>query len=323
MKRYLFLLFLLALALDLSAQQLSDYNRKGDDAMKRKDYTDAKMWYEEGVSRCDSYSIGKLTQFWLLDSQMHPSMRSLMDKCLNCLTVKANENDTTAITQLILYYSEGIGTSKNDDLAAYWKDQKEKLLHPVIVQTPPTEVEKHDTIITEVRPEKTHFDFFLGYAYSPQAPYGLTFGSVGKHIGWYVRFKTNMKFRDFTDKCNDKGEILNFSNADSQSYNATGQKQSNTFAGTVGIVFRCAPWLFITTGAGYGQRSLLYSFTTHNYDNFDNQAEIWCKNTDSSYKGIAAECDVMLKFGSFFISSGCSTINFKYVDLNAGAGVFF
>ena len=39
--------------------------------------------------------------------------------------------------------------------------------------------------------------------------------------------------------------------------------------------------------------------------------------------GVAADWDMMLKFGRIFISAGCSTINFKYVDLNAGAGVFF
>ena len=36
--------------LGLLAQQRTEYNRKGDEAMKRLDYSDAKMWYEEGVS---------------------------------------------------------------------------------------------------------------------------------------------------------------------------------------------------------------------------------------------------------------------------------
>ena len=33
--------------------------------------------------------------------------------------------------------------------------------------------------------------------------------------------------------------------------------------------------------------------------------------------------DFMVKFGSVFVSAGCNTLNFKYVDLNAGVGVFF
>lgn len=47
--------------LGLLAQQRTEYNRKGDEAMKRLDYSDAKMWYEEGVSQCDAYSIDQLT----------------------------------------------------------------------------------------------------------------------------------------------------------------------------------------------------------------------------------------------------------------------
>ena len=49
----------------------------------------------------------------------------------------------------------------------------------------------------------------------------------------------------------------------------------------------------------------------------------WAKHLDASKAGVAADWDMMLKFGRIFISAGCSTINFKYVDLNAGAGVFF
>ena len=43
--------------LGLLAQQRTEYNRKGDEAMKRLDYSDAKMWYEEGVSQCDDLAF--------------------------------------------------------------------------------------------------------------------------------------------------------------------------------------------------------------------------------------------------------------------------
>ena len=98
--------------------------------MKRLDYSDAKMWYEEGVSQCDAYSIDQLTTIWLSNERMRPSMRSLMNKCLNCLTVKATEDDPDAISKLIIYYSEGIGTPKSEELATYWKEYQEMLLKP-------------------------------------------------------------------------------------------------------------------------------------------------------------------------------------------------
>mgnify|MGYP000346653310 CR=1 FL=1 len=77
-------------------------------------------------------------------------------------------------------------------------------------------------------------------------------------------------------------------------------------------------------GLGYGERALLHSFTTHSYENYDSTREVWCRNIDSSYKGGAAEVDLMMKItNSVFISVGCNTVNFKYLDLNAGLGVFF
>ena len=55
----------------------------------------------------------------------------------------------------------------------------------------------------------------------------------------------------------------------------------------------------------------------------DSTREVWCRNIDSSYKGVAAEVDLMMKItNSVFISVGCNTVNFKYLDLNAGLGVF-
>ena len=119
MKRLWILTLFVALPMCLLAQQKTEYNRKGDEAMKRLDYSDARMWYEEGVVQCDPYSIEQLTSIWLANQRMRPSMHSLMNKCRACLELMANNEDTTAISQLIIYYTEGIGTSKNETLARF------------------------------------------------------------------------------------------------------------------------------------------------------------------------------------------------------------
>ena len=119
MRRIWIGLICIVFPLALWAQQRAEYNRKGDEAMKRQDYSDAKMWYEEGVADCDAYSIKQLTTIWLGQKQMRPSMRSLMTKCLNCLSVRATEEDLEAIDLLIVYYTEGIGTQKSEELASY------------------------------------------------------------------------------------------------------------------------------------------------------------------------------------------------------------
>lgn len=73
MKR-LWILILLVIVLPecLLAQQRTEYNRKGDEAMKRQDYSDARMWYEEGISNCDSYSIDQLTAIWKTNKKCVP-----------------------------------------------------------------------------------------------------------------------------------------------------------------------------------------------------------------------------------------------------------
>jgi len=81
--------------------------------------------------------------------------------------------------------------------------------------------------------------------------------------------------------------------------------------------------LYMTAGVGYGKRDLLYEYITIDKSNINNQNSYWCKDTDSSYNGAAVEADLMLRFGSFYISGGCNTINFQYIDVNAGIGLFF
>lgn len=181
MKRLWILTLFVALPMCLLAQQKTEYNRKGDEAMKRLDYSDARMWYEEGVVQCDPYSIEQLTSIWLANQRMRPSMHSLMNKCRACLELMANNEDTTAISQLIIYYTEGIGTSKNETLAQSWQDRLETLRKPVepVFYLLPTNKARYSQ-----RTEK----FFIGYAYSIEAPYGLTVGGVKSRLGWFPAF---------------------------------------------------------------------------------------------------------------------------------------
>ena len=291
----------------LFAQQQSTYNKKGDDAMKRQDYIDAKMWYEEGVSQCDPYSIKQLTTIWLKNERMRPSMRSLMNKCLNCLNVRATENDTTAVSQLITYYKEGIGAPKSDELATYWTEKLETLSKPA---------ESPEMPLQPATAYRERMKFFIGYSFSPTAPYGVTIGGVGQRLGWYIRFKTNMSFQSY-----EEGKTIS-DFTDNASYEYL-EKKANTYATTAGIVIRTLPWLYTSIGFGYGNHDLLYKYRTVDYDDSNKTSDIWCKQNDDSFKGVAADIDFMAQMGSFFISVGCNTVNFKYIDLNAGVGLFF
>ncbi len=313
MRTYWILLCCILFPLNIWGQQQTEYNKKGDDALRRKDFRDAKMWFEEGVSYCDAYSIDKLTMIWLQNEEMRPSMRSLMNKCLNCLNVRGTEKDTTAIHQLIVYYQKGIGASKSEELADYWKNKLIQLRKPV----------EYISNTSEDRYIPKRMDFFVGYNYAIEAPFGLTIGGVGRYIGWYARFKTNMAFDEYTSECTNQhgGELIGLDS--DKTYYFTNEKKKNSYAVTGGLVVKCTNWLYTSLGFGYGKRTMLYEYKTVDPQTAIDVDTGWAKHLDASYNGVAADLDVMLKFGPVFFSGGCSTINFKYVDLNAGLGVFF
>lgn len=296
------------------AQQQAEYNQKGDEAMKRLDYSDARMWYEEGVLTCDSYSIDKLTSIWLLDEKMRLSMRSIMNKCLNCLTEKATKGDTTAMQKLSIYYGEGIGIPVNEEVAAYWTKQ----LHGAKKEDS-TAALQQPTVSPKATPGE-RMKFFIGYAYSIEAPYGIKFGGIGNRIGWYGQFKTNLSFEKTQYAYPD--DFANFKENVSYQF-IPGKKKTNTFLATAGMVVKFTPWWFTSFGGGYGKRDLLWEYETHNKNDYYDTKIAWAKNKSASYKGAVLELDMMFKIGSFYLSAGTSTLSFEYMDLNAGIGVFF
>ena len=239
-------------------------------------------------------------------------MRSLMTKCLNCLTVKATDNDSTAVAQLIIYYNEGIGTPISEELATYWQDRLEELRKPV---------EPITYVPIQERKPREPMKFFVGYAFSIEAPYGLTVGGVGERFGWYARFRTNLSFDDYTSECRGDKEFLSL--PENAAIEFTNRKKSNNIAASAGLVIKCVPWLYTSVGLGYGKRELLCEYTTIDHSDTRNTNTFWAKNIDYSYEGVVADLDFMVKFGPVFISAGCNTLNFKYIDLNAGLGVFF
>lgn len=308
-KLWILIFFVTVLPGYLVAQQQTEYNKKGDEAMKRQDYRKATMWYEEGVLQCDSYSIDQLTVIWKNNKKMRSSMRNLMSKCFDCLRDKATiDNDTIAISSLILYYAEGIGTEANVERARSWNEHLEALCRPI--ESP-----------QKVKKPREPMKFFVGYAFSIEAPYGLTVGGVGERFGWYARFKTNMSFENYTYECRGTDEFIN--SPENTAVNFTNKKKVNCITASAGLVVKCTPWLYSSFGLGYGKRELLCEFNARDKNDINIINTFWAKNIDHSYEGVVADLDFMVKFGSVFVSAGCNTLNFKYVDLNAGVGVFF
>jgi hypothetical protein len=308
---------LLLITSGVSAQKQTEYNRQGDEAMSKLDYSVAKILYEEGVSNCDTYSIGQLTAIWFADESMRPSLRVVMNKCLNCLTDLAMQNkDTTSMQRLVLYYTEGIGTAVNQTKANYWQAQLQTLrkqsAETAAVATP----KKQKSVGSSSRTE-----FFVGYSASLLAPYGLSVGAVGKNAGFYLRYRTNLSFADYTATCDKAGNIDALSG---KLPNFLGTKKENIWMATGGLLLRPSQSFIISLGGGYWTREALYEFETIGITVSQPEGKLWAKNTDFSYSGIAADLDIILRIGkSFYLSAGASAFNFKYVYANAGIGFFF
>ncbi|MDH6343694.1 hypothetical protein M2480_002325 [Parabacteroides sp. PFB2-12] len=298
----------------LNAQQHATYNQKGDEALQQKDYTSARMWYGEGIGYCDIYSIEKLTDIWLEDENMRPSMRNLMTRCLKCLNDKAELNDTTAIKLLVVYHAKGIATPNSDTIAEHWQNKYEELTNPYAIYA--------NNLIA--KKPKEPMSFFAGYTYSTEMPVGLTFGGLQEKAGWYVRVRSDLSFRTTDYACkleNDASAIVDPDN--NKTYQALDMSNKKTsFAGTAGFIYKFTDWLYASVGVGYGERNLLSPFTMT--DNTSGAKEfIWCNNQTYSSKGAVGELDLTLRFNYVYVSVGGHTVNFDYVDLNAGIGLFF
>jgi hypothetical protein len=300
----------------VQAQQQTEYNRKGDEAMRRKDYRDAKMWYEEGVSYCDPYSINQLTLIWVTDANMHSSMGPVMNKCLNCLNNMAiSKKDTLAMKKLILFYTDGIGTAKDENSANSWHEMLMQLRNPYPSVGPKKSREK--------------MKFFIGFSsLPPVAPYGIQIGGTSA-VGWYVRARTNMVFPHNDTALN--GEKIEYTNgripvfdAQDEMYRSLPEIQKSMWMGTGGLIFKVSPAVRLSAGAGYVQYE-----ETHEYEKIDPITSLPGErgrviNKDVSFRSVAIDADAMILLGKrFYGTVGCSVLNLKFIYPSAGIGIFF
>ena len=305
--------------------QKPDYITKGDEAMDKLDYSSAKIWYEEGVSLCNQHCIEQLTSIWLLDNTLRSTMGRVMARCFSCMEDNAtNYRDTTSMNLLILYYTDGIGTSEDPSRAEYWKKRVEEIRNPIQVSG--------ERYRTNPPREKVKMNFFAGYSSTWEAPFGLTVGGVGRSVGWYLRFRSTLSFQEYSYECNKTFEI---SEMRDKFYTNSADKKNrkvNTLTGTGGIVIKVAPSFYISAGAGYCNSEILYKFDEVN-DTADLVGKFWAKY-DGKASGIVLDLDGTFKFGKFYGSLGCSMLNHPFlkdipakagisISANAGIGVFF
>ena len=308
----LIILSLLIIPFSLKPQSLAEYNKNGDVAKERKDYREAMFWYDQGVSNCDRYSMNQLRDIWMADSSIHVSMRVVMGKCLDCLNEQALAKDSLAIKQIIEYYSEGIGTVQNEVSANYWKEQLEQLRRPVT------------NLYIPQRP-KASMKFFVGYHTSPIAPFGIQVGGMGKSVGWYVRFRSNLSFQatKLDGEIKQKQLIIEELGKDIF-YRGTDKYKETVLTGSAGIMVKAFPNCFVSAGVGYWDRKYAAEFVRVNDNGTVQSSSEWARVTNSSMNGVTIDLDGTYVISErFYVSMGASLMSFNYVYPNIGVGIVF
>jgi hypothetical protein len=278
----------------------------------------------------DMHSIKQLTKIWQDNIAMRTDMSNSMRRCFTCLDDQAKKlQDTTSIQLLVTYYTEGIGTGKNNEMAEYWQQRLDEIRNPAITMT------RQNGVAPTIPKER--MKFFAGYHASVIAPFGIQVGGMGKTVGWYVRFGSNLSFQNAKYDCevkeiDDKKYIRIEEFGNETMYRPKGNSKESGestkqtwLTGSAGIMYKVVTDMYISAGIGYWDRKYYREFIEVDDKGFDKSgASGWAKDTKSSMSGVSVELDGTYVFnGKFYGSLGASVMSFKYVYPHVGVGVYF
>lgn len=156
----------------------------------------------------------------------------------------------------------------------------------------------------------------VGYSFAPQFSYGGMIGQMYNGIGWYANFRSNFNFLPFAEfECNAKGAIY----GEVPFY--TGKKAKSHLIVTGGFMINFLEWSALNKfntfgmylGGGYGKRELQWEIVGGS----------WAKYMPTSSSGFSGNLGFFGSISGVTLSVGLNTINFKYVDVEAGIGFMF
>ena len=160
----------------------------------------------------------------------------------------------------------------------------------------------------------------FGYSKAPQISYGLTLGQTYSGYGWYVNARSNFNFNSNTNGlvCAEGGYI----NGTLPFY--SGKTQTSVLVANAGFVMDVLEIAGISdsnrfntfgfyVGGGYGWRRMLWETIDHQ----------WVEYQPTSHKGFNANFGVLGSVYGLTLKAGINTINFKYLDIEAGIGWMF
>jgi hypothetical protein len=144
-----------------------------------------------------------------------------------------------------------------------------------------------------------------------QLSYGLMLG-LGRKNGGYVHAKTDFHFGiNPSLSCDADGNIQGVKGWFS------GEPHKSRFAVTAGYLRQLVQPLYVFVGGGYGSRILAWEMygAEGSYD--------LVRVAPSSFTGVEAELGLIFRLGGFALSAGVQTNQFRYYEANVGIGVMF
>ena len=156
----------------------------------------------------------------------------------------------------------------------------------------------------------------LGYSVAPQLSYGAMIGQMYKGIGWYVSGRSNFQFNAPAELACDKQGYIDgerpfyTSNTSTTHYIINAGFMMDVLEKTTKNKFNT---LGLYVGAGYGKRELQWETTDG----------LWVKYAPTSHTGFSGNIGVFGCLYGVTLNVGVSTINFKYMEIEAGIGFMF
>ena len=321
MKYFIFISIFSIMLLNVKAQTQS-YNVQGDIAFEKKEYQDARIYYSEGVPRCEIYSIRRLKEIWELQPQMRSSMNLIMRNSYKCLDSLAEQQDRDAMLLISDFYKMGIGTKVDSLKAEYWLKEYGKSLGLSVVAPTIDTVRIIDSskVIPVIIPPvarksilSNKFYSFLAYTYSLFEPAGVTIGFYDK-FGFYLSYRTDLNSGNYDYTCNNrKVPEIGIENP-SYEFARERWKCNMSVGGVFFPVFDRK--FFLSVGGGYSERNYFREIVSLSDQSFgkNGQSSAWCLNTEASYKGWAAEIGGMWKWKKLIIFGGINSTMFRDLD---------
>lgn len=166
-------------------------------------------------------------------------------------------------------------------------------------------------MISTIVPEEGRKTFVLleGAMGGSQTSFGAMIGMCKKN-GAYLRFRSDFGSASADLECDDSEALTDGSGTP---FYKEGVSHKSRMSITAGYMRRINKPLYLYAGAGYGSRVLAWETTD----------DVLVKNVDHSATGVAAEVGAIARFGSFALTAGYQTVNFKYHEFSAGIGFVF